>query len=246
MSKRLFLIIFCLALAGRLFAFSFAVFGDNRDGDETFKLLIAKVNKEQGLAFAFNTGDFAANGKENKYLAYREMISQLKIPLHNVMGNHDSANGGWKLFEKYFGSAYYSFDHQDSHFIILNNAFKDSFDADQFAWLKKDLAASEARHKFVFMHRPIFDPSELYKGYIMSGRQVGEELMALFRKYKVDYVFAGHIHGYAKAVRDSVTYIVTGGAGAPLYLPPELGGYYHYVIIDVGRKITDRSVRVYD
>jgi 3',5'-cyclic AMP phosphodiesterase CpdA len=161
------------------------------------------------------------------------------------VGNHDAVMGGWKNFQKYFGALYYSFDYQDSHFIILNNAFRESFGKEQFEWLKKDLAASRARHKFVFMHRPTFDPSEIYSNYIMSGREVTQELMLLFSRYKVDYVFAGHIHGYAKAERDGVTYIVTAGGGAPLYLPSGFGGFYHYVIISVENgKVSDRVVKI--
>jgi len=247
LSKRLCLVFFCLAVASRVFAFSFAVFGDNRDGDETFKLLVSKLNKEKAVAFAVNTGDFASNGSEEKYIAYMEMTSKLKAPVYNVLGNHDGVRGGWRIFQKYFGPLYYSFDFEDSHFVVLNNAFKESFGSAQFAWLKKDLAQTKARHKFVFMHKPVFDPSAIYPDYIMSGRAVTEELEKLFEKYKVDYVFAGHIHGYAKAERAGVTYIVTGGAGAPLYLPPEFGGFYHYVIITVEKgRVSDRVARVYD
>ena len=175
------------------------------------------------------------------------MISGLKVPVYNVLGNHDGVSGGWRVFQNVFGALYYSFDYEGSHFVILNNAFKESFDSRQFNWLKNDLANSRAKHKFVFMHKPVFDPSEIHKNYIMSGRAVTEELMRLFARHKVDYVFAGHLHGYAKAERDGVVYIVTGGAGAPLYLPPELGGFYHYVRLDVeGGKIRDRAVRVYE
>ncbi len=234
-------------LVSSAFAFSFAVFGDNRDGDETFKLLISKLSREKEIVFAVNTGDFASNGSEEKYLAYKKMVSKLKAPVYNVLGNHDGVRGGLKRFQKYFGPFYYSFDYENSHFVVLNNAFKESFDSAQFNWLKKDLAGTKARHKFVFMHKPVFDPSAIYPGYIMSGRAVTEELEKLFEKNKVDYVFAGHIHGYAKAEREGVTYVVTGGGGAPLYLPPEFGGFYHYVIISVEKdRVSDRVVRVYD
>ncbi|MBU0672310.1 MAG: hypothetical protein KJ732_04690, partial [Candidatus Margulisbacteria bacterium] len=90
-------------------------------------------------------------------------------------------------------------------------------------------------------------PSEIYKNYVMSGREVTKQLMALFEKYQVDYVIAGHIHGYARAERRGIVYVVSGGAGAPLYLPADFGGFYHYVRIDVnGEMITDRTVKIYD
>jgi 3',5'-cyclic AMP phosphodiesterase CpdA len=228
-------------------AYSFVVFGDKGSGDEIFTELIQKLKQEKGLSFAVNLGDFVANGNPNQFLTYRQQIASLKVPVYNVLGNHDGAKGSWKLFEKYFGPLYYSFDYNNSHFIILNNAFKESFDREQFEWLKADLAKTKAQYKFVFMHKPVFDPSEIYKDYIMSGRAVTEELGKLFTKHQVDYVFAGHIHAYAKSKRAGVTYIVSGGVGSPLHLPPEFGGFYHYILIDVENgKIRDKAIRIYD
>jgi hypothetical protein len=47
----------------------------------------------------------------------------------------------------------------------------------------------------------------------------------LFRKYGVQLAFQGHDHLYYRTIRDGVTYVVTGGGGAPLYGPnhTELG-----------------------
>ncbi|MFH1576516.1 MAG: metallophosphoesterase [Candidatus Margulisiibacteriota bacterium] len=228
-------------------SFSFIVFGDNRDGDKTFKDLVERVRAEAGVDFIVNTGDFVSNGEKKQYNNYLGMVSKLKPKLYHVPGNHDLVKGGDKYFKKYFGPLYYSFDYKNSHFIVLNNAFKGYFDAQQFQWLKKDLAKTGKDHIFVFMHRPVFDPSEIYKNYVMSGREVTKQLMALFEKYQVDYVIAGHIHGYARAERRGIVYVVSGGAGAPLYLPADFGGFYHYVRIDVnGEMITDRTVKIYD
>ena len=228
-------------------SFTFVVFGDNRDGDKIFMDLVAKVNQEEGIAFAVNTGDFVSHGRKSEYEKYLGMESDLKAKIYHVPGNHDLVGGGEKYFRKYFGHFYYSFDYRNSHFVILNNAFKRHFDAEQFEWLKRDLAKTKKENIFVFTHRPTADPTEIYKGYIMSGKKVIEELMGVFRRYKVDYVIAGHIHGYARAERDGTIYIVTGGAGAPLYLPKDFGGFYHYVKISVdGNKIKDKVVKIYE
>jgi 3',5'-cyclic-AMP phosphodiesterase len=236
-----------LLLAGSSFAYSFAVFGDNQGNYTVLHALVAKVKQEKGLDFIVSVGDIVPYGEEAHYIRYKKIMDDLGLPLHQTIGNHDAVNGGWKIFEKYFGPRYYTFDYQGDRFIVLDNSLNGSFDSVQFAWFKEQLAKPGARHKFVIMHKPVFDPSELYKSHVMSGRAVTEELIRLFTKYKVDYVLAGHIHGYARSERDGVTYIVAAGGGGPLYLPPAFGGFYNYVIITVGQnRISDRVVHIYD
>jgi len=68
-----------------------------------------------------------------------------------------------------------------------------------------------------------------------------EELHAIFRQYPVKAVFAGHEHVYWREPadkHDGIEYFVSGGAGAPLYAPPERGGFSHYLVVRVtGDKI---------
>ena len=239
-----FLVLLCLASPS--LAYSFAVFSDNHQNKEVLGRLIGKLNADSTLAFAVNLGDFTNYGRADEYALYKKRSAALRAPVYHVIGNHDAMNGGWKIFEKYFGPRYYAFEREGDRFIALDDSLPGSFDSEQFAWLKAELA-KPARHKFVMMHKPVFDPSELYKSHVMSGRAVTEELIGLFAKYKVDYVLAGHIHGYARSERGKVTYIVSAGAGGPLYLPPEFGGFYNYVIITVEPdRITDRVSSIYD
>ena len=241
------LVTFWLALTSSILAYSFVVFGDNQGYYRILNDLLAKVKQEKNLTFIVQTGDFVPYGEEEHYVKYRRLMAELDLSYYQVMGNHDGVQGGWRRFARHFGRDYYSFDYQGDRFIFLNNAFKESFDQAQFDWLKRELARPGARHKFVFMHKPVFDPSEIYRDHVMSGRAVTEELIGLFSKYKVDRVFAGHIHGYARSERDGVVYTVSGGAGGSLYLPPEFGGAYNYVRVDVnGDRISDRMVRVYE
>ena len=65
----------------------------------------------------------------------------------------------------------------------------------------------------VFFHIPPYS----------SGREHGSDLGVravmepLFRQYGIDLVFNGHDHDYERSVANGITYIVTGGGGAPLY-----------------------------
>lgn len=229
------------------FAFSFAVFGDNRDGDKIYQKILNKVIDDEEIEFAFNTGDFVSHGKYEEYRDYLDLIKNLNIKIYHVQGNHDAIRQGYKYFNKFFGPSYYSFDYENAHFIVLDNAFSASFDKAQYNWLLKDLESNKKIHAFVFMHKPNFDSTEFYPDHLMDSRRMNELLIKTFSKFKVDYVFAGHIHGYGKAERNGVVYVITGGAGAPLYIPYYAGGFYHYVKITVdGDDITDEVVKLED
>jgi len=240
-------VLIVFVLSSQVAAFSFAVFGDNQGRTETYKLLIKKLNADKSLSFAISAGDLTGYGTLKEYKTYKALNKSLHIPVYQTMGNHDAVNGGWRNFWQEFGRPYYAFVYENAKFIVLDNSFAQSFDAEQLAWLEAELANNLSEHLFVIMHKPVFDPSEIYKDHIMSGRAIIEKLMKLFEKFGVDYVFTGHIHGYAKSERNGVTYIVTGGAGAPLYLPPEFGGFYHYVKVTVDDgKIKDEIRMLYE
>ena len=243
-SKLLFLILF-LFLTSPLNAFSFAVFGDSHSNTDIFRTILDKVNADPEIEFAVHTGDLVNYGKLTGYEKYLSQTKGRRVQIYQVMGNHDAVSGGYKLFQKYFGPAYYSFDRENAHFIILDNAFKGDFNKIQYNWLVADLKKNQGKPIFVFFHKPVFDPTELYSDYIMSERKTAEELKELFRKYRARYVITGHIHGFGKAEREGIIYMISGGAGGSLHLPYYLGGFYHYVKITVkGDKITDKAVKL--
>ena len=68
--------------------------------------------------------------------------------------------------------------------------------------------------------------------------------MALFERYHVDAVLAGHDHSYQRLERNGVAYFVSGGGGAPLYEQGRCDPYdevalqhyaavHHYLLIRV-------------
>lgn len=227
--------------------FSFVVFGDNRDGESVFSDLIKKVNAEDGISFAFNTGDLVSKGQRCEYQAYEKLTQKIKVKVYNVMGNHDAVYGGWRHYMKYYGKPYRSFDFRNSHFVILDNSFDRRLTNAQFTWLKRDLAATKKKNIFVFLHRPLFDPSGVFANHIMESKEKALRLQKIFERYKVNIVFSGHIHGFAEGERNGVRYVIAAGAGAPLYLPEFMGGFYHYVRVDVGNDRVDYAVkRIYN
>jgi 3',5'-cyclic AMP phosphodiesterase CpdA len=225
--------------------FSFVVLGDNRDGDSVFKELIKKINQEENIAFVVNLGDLVSRGQKEEYARYEDMTSNCKYRFINVLGNHDIVSEGRKIFEKLFGSSISSWNYQNAHFIKLDNA-NGSIGEEQFNWLKTDLEKNTLPLIFVFMHKPTFDPRGKDFNHTMGSKEEINRLENIFEKHGVDYVIAAHVHGYSRRVKNNIVYLISGGAGAPLYFAPDNGGFYHYVRIDItkGKKITEKIKRL--
>jgi hypothetical protein len=97
----------------------------------------------------------------------------------------------------------------------------------QIKHLTEDLEANKARaHIFVFMHHPIM-PAKSSSGLYPPN---ASDLQALFQNYpNVSYVIAAHEHLYFNATGTGLTdpapsgpsYVISGGAGAPLDKCPD-------------------------
>lgn len=222
-------------------SFSFAVLGDNRDGPNIYSKLLAMVQAGDE-EFLINTGDLVANGLESQYVEFRAIMAGFSKPFYPVPGNHDiSLNGTLDNYLKFSGAPdlHYSFDRGAAHFTMANSA-SGGLNASELAWIDADLTATTRAVRFIVLHHPPFDP---LGGTHILGKGA-PELVALATKHRVRYVLAGHIHEYARELRDGAIYLVAGGAGAPLYSPPDKGGFYHYVRITVsGEETSDEVVR---
>jgi 3',5'-cyclic AMP phosphodiesterase CpdA len=126
------------------------------------------------------------------------------------------------------------------HFSFVDSSVGSLMES-EFDWLDNDLAASHAPVKMVIVHHPPFDPAG--STHIMAGDR--NRFMRIVKERGTKYVFAGHIHCYEQAERDGVQYFITGGGGAPLYCPPDAGGFYHYIRVHVqGETITTEVVKI--
>jgi Calcineurin-like phosphoesterase len=194
---------------------------------------------------------------EQEYQAFAAAARPLAgaVPLFNSPGNHEihskqscsapadkvcGAPCSEDVFRVHFGQLYGSFDFGDVHFIALDTDVpggQDAITGDQLDWLKRDLEANKnARAIFLFSHTefysaPRIDPTAATSHPAVANRW---ELQDLFRRYPVKAVFSGHEHIYYRAPaeeHDGIDYFVAGGAGAPLYAPPDRGGFSHYIVV---------------
>jgi hypothetical protein len=242
--------------------FVFVVAGDNRPtakGAPLPRVLKTLFDEVQVIRpdFVLWTGDTVYGYDDTpqeltaEYDAFTRLARHAGVPLFNAPGNHEihgekpcTDTNPEEQFKSRFGALYGSFDYWGVHFIALDteqcghttsDPSVQVIDGDQLDWLKKDLEThKDARGIFLFFHTEVtLAPNdEDGKNHKVLGNSA--ELKALFAQYGVKAVFQGHEHLFYQAPDENgVKYYVAGGAGAPLYARPEMGGFSHYLVVQM-------------
>jgi len=225
-----------LAGDGKGEEFSFAVAGDIR-GRGTFER-ISESLKGEPLSFMLLLGDCVLDGPDIQgYHSYlkAEFSKELAtpFPIFYVVGNHDVDKEKFPLsrFEKDYGPTNFSFDYNGNLFIVLRILPKPYPTKESLDFLESLLSSRRGDYDkvFVFMHIPPPVSSDF------SGRafENPEKLVALFDKFRVNYVITGDYHGYARVKVRNTVYLIT-GAGGEHIKKRKFGGFYHAIVIKVG------------
>jgi predicted MPP superfamily phosphohydrolase len=200
---------------------------------ENWQQTIRDIN-EMHPDFVIVCGDMTNNpGNKEEIAAYWENAAKLSagIKLYNVPGNHDLQSEptleSIELYKKNFGKPYYSFEHKNSLFIVLeSSSMKNPTEKttplviEQMRWLKKILSDSDKMNyanKFVFMHHPVIlkDINEKEE-YFNLPVAVRNELLELFEAHNVKIVFSGHLHQDRVVKLKNVELVITGSCGKAL------------------------------
>lgn len=231
-------------------SFSFVVLGDNRSGDRVYKKIMKETMLRQPL-FVINTGDIIPDpGDREEWRHFWDVSQDITVPMFLVAGNHDiddekSLKVWLDEVELPGNELYYSFTAGRSLFVVLNSCDPKAWrkiSGAQFDWLSKILNPSLYEHQFVFLHHPLF----MWKGASHRNEALDanpaerDRLHELFAAKRVDMVFVGHEHLYHRMEKDGVDYIVTGGAGAPLYGGKE--EFNHFIILEVNGRFVNAKV----
>ncbi len=239
--------------------FSFVVLGDNRSGDKVYRKII-DLAMERKPDLIMNTGDMITTpGSLDEWAKFREMSKIVNVPYFLTVGNHDAhpkVPGSEKIYQEQVelpgNELYYSFVAGNALFVVLNSSLdgqEKKIAGEQRTWLEDVLANAKQRHKFIFVHHPLY--TEKGKGKHAGNcldRYPGDRdlLKTLFRKHRVTAVFSGHEHVYLRKVVDGISFVTTGGGGAPLYVDDLNGGFYHYVYMTVdGDAVSGEVVDAY-
>jgi predicted phosphodiesterase len=140
------------------------------------------------------------------------LLEAIEAPLYLIAGNHDIWDDTSEVMytEKTGFQPYYSFDHGNTHFVVLDvSRIESSADLpeEQKAWLVEDLESNrDAENIFVFYHKPLWEQT------LPHGES--DPMHDIFVTYGVDAVFNGHYHEYFAGDYDGVEYTTIGSSGA--------------------------------
>jgi 3',5'-cyclic AMP phosphodiesterase CpdA len=213
----------------------FAVIGDRTGGHEPgiYGQIVKEIQRMKP-DFVLSVGDMIEGYTDDtveikrQWAEYLELIKPFSMPLYLIPGNHDIWNStSLKLYKRYIGDPYYSFDIGKSHFVMIDNSlyYTDSTfvqeQKEQIEWLINDLDENkDAEYTFVVCHIP----------YWIETRAVGrhDTLHTIFSHYGVDAVFTGHYHSYFSGMYDNVMYTGVGSSGGACS-PGPTGLTYHFI-----------------
>lgn len=201
--------------------FRFAILGD-RTGDAqpgVYEEIWREIDAEHP-DFVINVGDTIQGGNDatavSEWRSLRQLWNRYRYPLYLTPGNHDIwSPRSHAVYEEQSGHpAFYSFDYQKAHFIVLDNSqapdLSDNLPDDQMQFLARDLERNRDRDpKFVFFHKPLWLIPVKFQNSHFPFHQ-------LIAKYGVRYVVSGHGHQFVRETLDGITYLEAPSSGGKL------------------------------
>jgi hypothetical protein len=159
--------------------------------------LVTAMNPEFVITMGDNQYDDARLSDFQNY--FDKTWGKFKSKIRPAPGNHETYDpaGEYAGYKSYFGSLaypqgknYYSFNHGNWHFIVLNsNSFDDSA---QLAWLQADLAANTKGCVAASWHHPLYSSGD------HGNDPVSRPIWQMLYNKGADLVLNGHDHHYER------------------------------------------------
>ena len=165
-------------------------------------------------SFMIHTGDISHLSKVSEFDNADRIISQTRLDVHYVPGEHDFLDPDRKFYVDRYGrgtkgAGWYSFDANGVHFIGLVNVFNlkgggmGDLGAEQLEWLEDDLKGRSASTPIVvFAHIPLWT---IYPEWGW-GTDDSAQALSYLKRFGSVTVLNGHIHQIMQKVEGNVTF----------------------------------------
>jgi 3',5'-cyclic AMP phosphodiesterase CpdA len=187
----------------------------NPNARGTLEEAVARINAlPEKPAFIIHTGDISHLSKVSEFDDADRIISQTRLDVHYVPGEHDFLDSERKLYGERYGrgtkgAGWYSFDAAGVHFIGLVNVVDlkagglGNLGSEQLEWLEADVKSRSASTPIVvFAHIPLWTVYPQW-GW---GTEDGARALDYLKRFGSVTVLNGHIHQVMQKVEGNVTF----------------------------------------
>ena len=148
------------------------------------------INADSSYAFAIVAGDLTENGLMQEFVFFHESMLRLKIPYLTVIGNHDYLSNGEMVYQQMYGPYNYTFDFNNTRFVLFDNNTIESQKEPDLAWFAKQLPNENGYdHIIPIAHIPPYD---------VQMEQTREPYHQLLTDNEVPLSIHGHRHDFSK------------------------------------------------
>jgi 3',5'-cyclic AMP phosphodiesterase CpdA len=202
----------------------FIAFGDMGTGDKyqlaVAKQMVAEYDRDPfELVLMLGDNNYRGNFAKQVHAVFEapyEALLKHDVPFYATLGNHDQSGAALEVaYPKYHmgGKTYYSFKPKGDlveFFTFDSTRVVEANDTAQLDWLDKQLQASKARWKIVFIHHPPFSPGKRHG----DNPILEQRLCPILERDGVRVVLTGHEHFFAQMQpKNGVDYVISGSGG---------------------------------
>ncbi|MFA5777775.1 MAG: metallophosphoesterase [Parcubacteria group bacterium] len=252
--------------------FSFAILGDTQyfkpGANGGFQKAVSSI-KKINPNLVFSVGDLTScdGGSEcdTKYNNWKNVLGNFSSKTYVIQGNHDrvgkeKADSSWqKIFTlptngpAGFSELVYSFDYENSHFIVLDSdkPKENDINSTQLDWLEGDLNKNTKENIFVFFHEPAYPTNSKIGESLDVNAKDRDRLWNIMTSHKVTAVFSGHEHIQSRRKVNGLYQFVFGNTDSFDHLAPKSGtAEYSYIgqafgMVEInGKEITVKTYSV--
>lgn len=181
--------------------------------------VVDNVNNSD-IDFVVVCGDFVQHASDSTFAQFTSIIEKFTVPCYLAPGNHDMSRvpqkNNIKLYKKYFGRHFFTFNHNGYRFIITNSMlWKHDLgwrSRKHNRWFLKNCKQAERKNEPVVVagHYPLYIDSlteEEHKFNFSIPKR--NALLETFEQYGVEAYLSGHQHEL-KVHQQGRTQLVTG------------------------------------
>ncbi|HTU99652.1 MAG TPA: metallophosphoesterase [Luteitalea sp.] len=215
-----------LALPNASRSYKFAVIGDGGRGwppQHDIARRMAAYHERFAFPLVLMVGDNIYEGPASpddyrtKFEEPYRVLREAGVRFQAVLGNHDDPNQRFYAGFNMEGQRFYTFEPPGPALARLRDVVRvfaiDStyVNADQLAWLDRELTRSRARWKICMLHHPLYTGGR----YGRTALLMRWHLESLLVEKGVHVVFSGHEHFYQRsAPQQGIVHFTSGAAGS--------------------------------